>query len=343
MPKAGLMLAGFFALTPLHAVAQEPFYKGKTIKLIAGTSAGSGADLQYRSIQRHLARFVPGAPNVILQNMPAAGGMAATNHVFNVADKDGTELGLFNRNTLVAPLLGDQAAKFRPDRFQWIGTPASYGDDAWVFLVRSDLAHKTLADMRDVEVPINIGGVGAQNPFIAILQSVFGIKMKFIVGYRAQELAVAFERKEVDGFGNGYQSVVASTPEIMGRKLGRIVVQFASDKRLSELSDVPTGRELSSGEGRALIEFAEFGLSLGFPLGGPPEMPADRVAIMRAAFRDLMADAEYKAETQKLKLAYSPKLGEELQADISRMVATPDHVVQRYKELIDPNRQAAKP
>lgn len=327
----------------LHAApghAQEPFYKGKTVKLIAGTSAGSGADLQYRSIQRHLGRFIPGAPNVILQNMPAAGGMAASNHVYSVADKDGTELGLFNRNTLVAPVLGDQAAKFRPERFQWIGTPASYGDDAWVFLIRSDMPFKSLTDLKNAKEPLNIGGVGAQNPFIAILQSVFGIRMKFIVGYRAQELAIAFERKEVDGLGNGYQSVVASTPEILGKKLGRIVVQFASDRRLPELPDVPTGRELATGDGRALIEFAEFGLSLGFPFGAPPETPADRVAVLRAAFRDLMSDPEYKAEGQKLKLAYSPKLGDELQSDIARMVATPAHVVQRYKELIDPGKAA---
>lgn len=322
------------------AQAQEPFYKGKTVKLIAGTSAGSGADLQYRSIQRHLGRFIPGTPNVILQNMPAAGGMAASNHVYSVADKDGTELGLFNRNTLVAPVLGDAAAKFRPERFQWIGTPASYGDDAWVFLIRSDLPHKSLGELKGAREPLNIGGVGAQNPFIAILQSVFQIRMKFIVGYRAQELAIAFERKEVDGLGNGYQSVVASTPEILGKKLGRIVVQFGSDRRLPELRDVPTGRELATGEGRALIEFAEFGLALGFPFGAPPETPPERVAIMRAAFRDLMNDPEYKAEGQKLKLAYSPKLGEALQGDIARMVATPAQVVQRYKELINTAKRA---
>ena len=338
--EAVVRLIGHLIVTMLLAVngvwAADGFYKGKIIKLISGTSAGSGTDVHARLIQEYIGRHIPDAPSVILQNMPAGGGLAAINYVYNVARKDGTEIGLFNRNGLYGPILSDKTAMFKSELFNWIGTPASYADDAWVFLMRTSLPYKSFDEMRNATIPLNVGGVSGANPFNALMQGVFGVKMKFIIGYPASELALALERGEVDGLGNGYHSVLITTPDLLNKNIVRVMMQFGHKERLPALPNVPTGRELArTSDELALIELAEFGLTLGFPVAAPPDTPAEQVEALRTAFRELMKDPDYNADAQKAQLQLSPRYGAELQDDIIKMATTPGRIVETYKSLLN--------
>jgi tripartite-type tricarboxylate transporter receptor subunit TctC len=333
MIRAILALLVAIQCAAVRTAAADDFYKGKTLKIISGTTAGSGTDVYARLLQQYFGRHIPGGPSVVVENMPAGNGLAAINHIYNIAAKDGTEIGLFNRSALFAPLLGDDNAKFAPERLDWIGTPGSFGDDAWVFMIRSDLPYRSFDDLRHADPPLEVAGSNV-NPFIALLNTELGVKMKIVYGYANQEMALAFQRGEVNAIGNAYLSVVSTTPDLLSKHIGRILVQFGHAKRLPALADVPTARELAQGaDDSALIDLADFSLTLGFPIAAPPGVPQERIATLRQAFADTMADPAYKADAERLKLAYSPKLGIDLQADLVRLAETPASVVEHYREL----------
>lgn len=315
--------------------AADDFYKGNTIRIVAGTAPGSPAGLHSRLIQQHLGKQIPGNPSVVVQHMPAGGGLAAANHTYNVAKRDGSEFGIINRNNLFFPLFGLANAQFKPDGFNWIGTPASYEDNAWVFIVSPKIQQNSLKEVVDAKVLLNVAGVGPENPFVAIIKNLFRVEMKFITGYNTTDMALAFERGEVDAFGSGYSTIATISPQLLEPGKQKIMVQFRRSGRLPVLAHVPNGRELAqSADDLALIELAETSLTLGFPMAGPPGMPPDRVAIVRTAFRKMVEDAEFKADAAKMKVEYSPMLGEELQSVLSRLAATPPDVIQRYKNLL---------
>jgi tripartite-type tricarboxylate transporter receptor subunit TctC len=325
--------AAVLALTVAEAPAAD-FYAGKTVKIVAGTAPGGGYDTHARLIAQFLGRHIPGNPNVIVQNMPAGGGMAATNHVFAIAERDGTEIGLFNRNTLFAPMLGQDLAKYKAEQFNWIGTPASYSDNAYTFFIQSKMPYKTFDEMRKANPPINVGNIGSV--VIRVLNEALGVPMKLIGGYTGSQLDLAFERGEIDGAGSSYANLLNSHQDWIDKPLLRFMVQFGSGKRIPALADVPTARELATkDDDRQLVEFSEQPLTLGYPVAAPPGVPAERVAILRAAFKAVMEDPDYRAAGQKVKMEYSPKLGQVLQDDILRVSKTPASVTERYKKLAD--------
>jgi tripartite-type tricarboxylate transporter receptor subunit TctC len=316
------------------ARAADDFYQGKTLRLFAGTSAGSGADMYWQLIRQYLGRHIPGNPTIIEENMPAGGGLAATNYVYNVAKKDGTELGLFNRNTLFAPLLGDKTAVFNAERFNWIGTPSIYASNAWIFMVRSDLPFRTLEELRHAPTAPNVGGTGNFNQFVGLIRDVLHVKMNFIPSYSEPELNLAIQRHEIDAFGTGYSTVAATMSNLLDKGTVRVLVQFGHAKPISTFADVPTGASLAQNEeDRELIGLADLGLTLGFPVAAPPDVPIERIATLRAAFHDLMLDPDYLADMKKLSLDFSPQYGDRLQAEIVHMSQTPPTVIERYRRL----------
>lgn len=329
----GVALAVAALCLPEGGNAQE-FYRGKTIKIIVGGSAGGSYDIPARVVAKILPKYIPGKPQVIVQNMPAAAGMAAINYVYNVAAKDGTELGVFNRNTVIAPLIGNQAAKFEVDKFKWIGTPASYKDDAQVFMIRGELPQKTIEDLRIAKKPLQIGNTGTA--ITEILPQALGVKMNIIRGYQSADLNLAVERGEVDGRTLAYGNVAGLYPYWISSGMIRFMIVFGHEKRFPPLPDVPTARELArTPEDLALIKFVEAPLGLGTPYAAPPEVPDDRVAILREAFMRTMNDPEFRAEVELKKMEYSPASGEELEAVMHDLARTDTSVIRTYTKIVE--------
>jgi tripartite-type tricarboxylate transporter receptor subunit TctC len=320
------------ALQAASATAAEDFYKGKTLKIIAGTAAGSGGyDAQVRTLAPYLSKHIAGNPNVIIQNMPAAGGMVAINHVYNVALKDGTEIGLFNRGTLFAPILGDDQAKYKSEQFHWLGTPASYAENAFTFFVRSALPYKSMDELRTANPPINVGNVSGV--IIRALPESMGVKMKLITGYTGPELDLALQRGELDALGSSLSNLHNQTTWLKDGFI-RVLAQFGRTTRHPDLPNVPLGRELvKDPEDLALLEVSEMPLTIGYPFAAPPGIPANLIPILRAGFRDAFNDPQYQADVARAKLEFSPKLGEQLQADINKMVSVSPSVAERYRKL----------
>lgn len=327
----GLGAALLAAIGP-RAEAAEDFFKDKTIKIICAGNVGAGYDLQARIVARHLGKHIPGNPNVIVQNMAAGAGYAAPNHVFNAAEKDGTVIGLFNRATLFGPLLGEDVAQFKVEQFNWLGSPASYQTNAYVFMIRGALPYKTFEELRTLDKPLIVGT--ANSIHVNITEEALGAKLKLIGGYQSTELDMAFERGEVDAQGTSYANLAAFTPQWLTNNMVRILVQFGSGKRIPELKDVPTAGELArNADDKALVALSELALTLGFPMAMPPGVPADRIEILRAAFKATMADPEFIADGERSKMEYSPKYHDALAADIKTIAGTPAAIADRYKKV----------
>lgn len=330
---AGAAVLSFVAAAAATAMAQD-FYSGKQLRIVVGSAAGGGYDQYARMMQRHMPRHIPGNPSIIVVNMPGAGGLTAANHVYNIAEKDGTVFTTLNRYNAVMPIIGVEQAKFKTEGFQWLGTTASYSDNSYFMFVRSDKPFKTVEDMRDPNRQVHIGVTGTDVP--AILKEALGLNFHIIGGYKShEEMSTAFERGEIDGMTDGYISLKATKPDWFEQQFIRPMIQFGRVTRLPEMPDAPTARELArSAEDRELIEFAEAPLLMARPFAAPPGVPADRVAILRAAFMKTMTDPEYMRESDAQKLEYSPTDGAAVQAVVAHLATVSPNVVKRYLKAL---------
>ena len=231
-----------------------------------------------------------------------------------------------------APLLSVSQAKYDPSKFQWIGTTAGYSDNAYVFIVRSVLPIHTIADLRSANPPLNVGNIGAAP--IRILQETLGLKLNVITGYQGDALDLAFERGETDGHTVGYLTIMATKPHWITKGLARVMIQFGRADRLPLLKDVPTARELAlTPEDRQLLEFTEAPIMIGYPFALPPGAPAERLAILRKAFDDTMADKEFQADVAQANLEFTPRTGAEITALVDQLTKTPKAVLDRYRSI----------
>src|ERR1051326_162473 len=202
----GCCLALAAAVMPARAASVADFYRGKTITLFVGYGPGGGFDVIGRLVARHLGKHMPGAPAVVVQNMPGAGSLAAANYIYNVAPKDGTQIGLFARNMALLGLLGGNPnVKFDPRKFTWLGSSSDFSDDAYVMIVRNDASVKSIEQMLKPGGPqLGLGGTadGATGGDVPrILQAGLGLQnLKLILGYRdSADVFLAIERNEVQG------------------------------------------------------------------------------------------------------------------------------------------------
>ncbi len=322
------------------AVADD-FYKGKTIKIVVGYTSGGGYDIYARLLARHMGKHIEGNPNVVVENMPGAGSLTAANYLFGRAPKDGTEFGTFSR-TIVLTALADKGgnAKFKSEEFTWIGTPASYADDAYVLLIRSDIPIHSLDELRASGRVLHMGNTapGTSDADITLLMAaILKLKVNEISGYPGgNSVSLAIERGEVDGRMIGLSSINSSMPHWLPNKVVRPLLQFARETRHPTMPDVPTARELAKGDKEALelVELAEMPFLLARPFAGPPGIPPERVKMLQEAFMKTNADPDYLAEAKKLQLDISPKNGEEVRKLVVRLGQIPPALMERYQAIL---------
>jgi tripartite-type tricarboxylate transporter receptor subunit TctC len=331
---AAFIAGAIIATAPAQA---DDFYRGKTIKLIAGSQVGASYDSYARLVARHMPRHIPGNPKIIVQNIPGAEGLMAANNLYNLAGRDGTTVGVINRSTVLASIIGSEQARYKAELFNWLGTTASFQDNAYLFVIRASLPIKTIEQLRTSSVPLHVGNSGS--PLVTLLKYGLSLNVKIIEGYGKTELDLAFERGEVDGVGIAYANMIARHPDWLDRKLIRALVQFGRIDRFAKFPEVPTAREVARDPAElALMELAEASLLIAYPFALPPQVPPERVALMRTAFRDTMQDAAFRDEVMKGKLDYSPRYGDDIQATIAHIAKMPPEIIARYKDIVLNNK-----
>ena len=336
------LLAGLALTSHACADAVADFYQGRTITLIVGYGPGGGYDLFARLMARHLGRHVPGHPTVVVQNMPGAGSLRATNYLYAVAPRDGATIGSFARDMpLLAILRTNAAATFDPRKFSWLGSSSDFSRDAYVLMVRKDAPVKSIEDARRPGgPPIVLGGTaeGATGSDIPlVLRDALGINIRLVTGYPDNgAIFLAVDRGEVNGRTADLSSMKSLKPEWLLPNGGmRALVQFARATRHPEFADVPTARELARDpDARALIEFAELSYKLSRPYAAPPGVPADRANALRQAFMAVHNDPQYLEEAARLRLEVSPIGGQDVLDAIDRIASAPPHILDHMRSLI---------
>ena len=332
MTRLGLMLAGAFLLSP--AKAQEPFYAGKTISIVVGFGAGGGYDLYARLLSRYLGKHIPGKPTIVVQNMDGAGGVRAANHVYAVAPKDGTVIAGVNQGAAMFQLLGGKGAQYDPAKFNWLGSMAYSNNTVYVWHA-SGVASIEDAKKREISMA-GSGVISDANIYPAVLNALVGTKFKVINGYAGtNESNLALERGEMDGRGGGaYSSLVSTRPQWLRDKSINILAQIGFDKE-PDLPNVPLLLDLvKNDEDRQIASLVTLPVAIGYNYWLAPDVPADRLRILREAFAETMKDPELIAEAKSQSFEIRPKTGAELEAMVKKAAAIPEPILKRAASIL---------
>ncbi len=339
---AGLALATWASTTAAQSV--ESFYKGRNMTLLVGYAPGGINDIAGRLMARHIVKHIPGHPNMVVQNMPGAGGLVTANHLYNIAEKDGSVIAGLGRAVPQLAYLGDPNARFDPLKFTWLGSSSSYADDAYVVLLNAKHPANSVADLKKEGPAVKLGAVsaGSTNLIFAILaKEIAGLNIDIIRGYTgAAPIFLAMQNGELDGQVIGLGSVKAGQPHLWTTKQVKPLVQFGRATRLPELADVPTGRELvADPDNAALLEFAELPFFMALPFVAPPALPPARAKALQDAFMAVHQDKDFLEEAKKLDLDISPIGGEAVVKLLERTAQTPKDVIARYNDIVNPPKK----
>jgi tripartite-type tricarboxylate transporter receptor subunit TctC len=313
---------------------EAAFYAGKTVHMMVGTSPGGGVDLIGRLVARHLQNHIPGKPNIVVQNVPGAGGNQMANHLFASGARDGTVIGAPLNGMPTGPLLTPKVSRFDPTQFTWIGSMYRSNNVAYVW-------HKSpvqsLEELKTKEAIVGTSGPGSGSNDLSILaRDVLGLKYRIVRGYKSgTEINIAMERGEVHAQIVGWDSLKAQRPEWVRDKTITIIGHFS-------LEDPPELRPFARIVDLARTESDRQALRLvlarqahGRPYFLPPGVPSARAAALRRAFDTTMRDSAFIAEAAVMKVDVDPMTGEAVQAlveQVHRM--TPADVVERVRTMM---------
>ena len=337
MASASLFaLCGLVATSVPQATADAvaEFYRARTVTVVVSSSAAGGYDTLARVIARHIGRHIPGNPAFIVRNMPGAGGITATNFLYNNAERDGSVIGLVQNNTPFEPLFGTKEARYDPIKFNWLGSPSS---ETAMVLIWHTVPISSVADLTTHEVTVGVSGANSTPAFFTrLMNAMLGTKMKPINGYPGQnDVLLAMERRELDGHPSAFFSSVRTTrPGWLREKTARAILQYGRQK-LAELDDVPFAPDLVAKDDDRLVMQAAFApLALGRPFLVPPGVPSERVVALRKAFAATMADPDFLAEAETMGLGVNaPRTGEQMQEVMDRVYRSPPRVIDRLRQL----------
>jgi tripartite-type tricarboxylate transporter receptor subunit TctC len=325
------------ALTASGQLRADPvadFYRGRTISLILSTGTGGGYNEYAQSFARYFGDHLPGKPSVVVQHMPGAGGIRATNFLYAVAPKDGATIGLVYGTMTTADVFFEGQAQFDPTKFNWIGNID--GEPGFCSFWHTSNA-KTLEDLKAHEVIVGYAGVGGSfDIHPRLLNKIAGTKIKIVSGYKnGNEVNLAMERGEVDGrCGQSLTSIGSTRPEWLSEKKIILLAQFGLRKH-PDYPEVPLILDLTSDpDDKAALMLALAERDLSRPILAPPGAPADRVAALRRAFEATMKDPAFRHELEKRKLTFSPKTGAEVEKLVEASHAVSPKVRKRAVELV---------
>jgi tripartite-type tricarboxylate transporter receptor subunit TctC len=329
-----LGLTAVFLLSPPPLSRADDFFAGKSITISTFTPPGGSYDTYARLLARHIGRFIPGRPNVIVLNQPGAGGLVALNYAGKVAPRDGTFLTLVGVGLLLQEATGRQGMQVSLRDFRWIGNFSTVTN---AIVTEKASRTKNIFDAMKQEVllgSVGIGSIDAQLP--AAFNALLGTRFKVFFGYAgSKEILLAMERGEVEGKLNGWSAFKAEMPPARLAELNVLAqVGLAPD---AELPNVPLFADLAKADPQkaAVAAFLSLSMAISRPLAAPPEVPQDRVEMLRRAFDAALKSPELLADAQKVGFDINPMTGEEVQDGIARVINAPKDVIARSKAAIE--------
>jgi tripartite-type tricarboxylate transporter receptor subunit TctC len=307
----------------------------QTMSVVVGYSPGASYDIYARTFARHLGKHLPGNPAIVVQNMTGAGSLRSANYIFNAAPKDGYTIGVFARGLAMQPMLDSTGIQFDAQKFSWIGSLSS---DVSLVLSWHTRPFKTIDDLRTREMVVAGTGSGADSViFPYVLNGVLGTKMKVVTGYPgAADFLLAVERQEADGTaGVSWSGLNAARPEWIAHKSINVIVQLGL-KRHPDMNPASLVMDFAKNDSdRGVLELIFSRQDMAYPVVAPPGVSPERVAVLRKALEAVLRDPEYLADAKRQHLEAAFMRGEEVEALIKRVMASPPDVIERAKKAIE--------
>jgi tripartite-type tricarboxylate transporter receptor subunit TctC len=331
-----LLVVFTLALSFQHAAPQEPFYKGKVIRMIVGLSAGGGFDAYARAIARHMPKHIPGNPGTVVENMTGAGSLIAANHIYNRAEADGLTIGHFVGSLFLGQILGQEGINFDARRFEYVGVPAK---DYIVCAIPKGRVITSMEQWTASKVPLKIGGTGRGGTIdnaVKTFKEALDLPVQLVSGYKGTaNIRLAIDSGELDaGCWEWGGMKVAWQKQLEARDV--IVLMQAAPKAYPELSKVPLARNLAkTDQSRKLVEIGvelPGTVSRSFVLS--PGTPKERVRILQKAFQDTLKDPEFLAEAKKSRLEVDPISGEEMKRSIEGLFTLDPTVTSKLRDIL---------
>ena len=322
-----------FLMIPLVASparSQTNFYEGKTVTLIIGAKGAGSLIAATQIVAHHLGKYIPGKPTVIVQEMPGAAHLLATNNVFNVAKPDGLTILASNPNVAIAQLAKVEQVRFDVRKFHWLG---STGADGVALSIRTDLPYKNFEDIRKANQDLIVGTTGPgsnAHDFPLLLKEFAGAKFKLVSGYPSNgDVQLAVQRKEVDVWAALATTIKLAVDQGIVRAIVRGRVATPGFENLPVDEDLAT-----SSLGKAIMGIKAAPLAIGRAFAVPPATPADRVAILREAFAKVIKDPEFLAEGKKAKIDFQYISGEQTLKDFTALLNQTPEVLKEMGKYI---------
>jgi tripartite-type tricarboxylate transporter receptor subunit TctC len=327
-----LALAAAALLASAGTATADDFFKNKQIKLIVGADAGGSYDIHARLVARFLGQHIPGNPQILVQDMQGAGSINAANYAYGGAPQDGTLLVAVLQTLVHNQIFRDKNVRFDAGQFQWIGNSTASVN---VIVTWHSSPVKTFKDAQQQSVVIGVTSAASSGGMeVALANNVLGTKFQAVTGYRGgNEIDIAIERGEVLGrAGQSWDGWKQTRPAWLKDRKLNVVVQIGQ-ARAKDLPDIPLLTEMADDkEKRQILALYSDGVALGRPLLVGPGVPAERVAILRSAFRQTMNDPRFIAEANKMGIEPNPIFGEQLQSIVTEMLATPRDIVDKLDD-----------
>ncbi|MBI2089126.1 MAG: hypothetical protein HYT78_10330 [Deltaproteobacteria bacterium] len=339
-----LTVALAFFPVPASGASVEDFYKGKTIRIVVGFAPGGAIDTNARLLQKVLSKYIPGGPNIVVENKPGGGSMLAANTVYNAEPRDGTVIGTFVSELVLQQVLGAPGVRFDAAKYQWL---SSTFDTAGMCAARIDSGVARIEDAigdRGKELVVSSFGKGGPSHIPpAVFNVTLGTKFKVVTGYEggaAQRLAV--KNKEVHGFCTTVQSITSLAPDMFEGPTACCKVLIVTGSDVEDhpfLKGVPAAEKLveklrKGKDDLAMLRAIQAANRISLPMALGPEVPQDRLQALRRAFEKAFADPEVRKAAEKMKMDLSPKTGEEVSRVVQELLGTPKPVLARLKEVI---------
>lgn len=319
------------------ASAQSDYFAGKTLTLLVGTGAGGGYDTYGRVVTRHMVKYMPGQPTIVVRNQPGAGSGTAAAALFNTAPKDGTWFGIVFPGIIIGPILDPKSqTTFDVTKFSYLGS-ADSGMRVCITYEKSPT--KTFEDARKRKTIMGASAAGGSTrDYTYMLNHIAGSQFEVVAGYKGTaDIFLAMERGEVDGMcGLDWSSLKAQRSDWIKSKKLNILIQtgLEPEDELVKLGVPEMWRYVTSAEDKAAGELIVSQQVFGRPFIAPPGIPDVALKILREAFDKTMKDPEFLADATKVRIDINPTNGEKVQDLVTRIFATPPKTVERAKRII---------
>jgi tripartite-type tricarboxylate transporter receptor subunit TctC len=328
---AAALTVGAALLAPSSAARADGFYQGKSLEIVVASGVGDSYDALSRLVGRHIGRYLPGNPTVVVQNMPGAGGILAANQLYNIAPHDGTVIGMLDQSVYETQLFKVPGLKADVTKMNWIGRIISNNA---VLIAWHTAAVQKIADAYSKELVVSSSGSSSQLRW-TILKQLLGVKLKLITGYKSSaDGLLAMERGEADAVSMPWTVFRVMHADLLRERKVNVLLQTGLESA-PDLPDVPRVVDLArDDEQRQILELFLQSEKVGRSLTAPPGLPAERVAELRSAFAATMKDAEFLADAERMRVSLAPLPGDELQAIIEKSIAYSPAIVEKANALI---------